>query len=209
MNHLHFLELELIRKLHHFLRSPDLDTFFRSWDFFDRTDFMIILIPFVWFVVDRRIGIRLFYLLILSAVINKVCKIFLGLPRPSHLSTDIAVLNHETPGFPSGAAQTAVILSSLIIIECKRRFFWILGLLFGLCLCFSRVYLGLHFPSDIFGGMIVGGLLVCIYVKAFPIIENKWTKWMFRQKIIFIGILPTLIGLLTLYLELRTLRAQV
>jgi undecaprenyl-diphosphatase len=39
-----------------------------------------------------------------------------------------------------------------------NRWLWVLGA-WGILVCYSRMYLGVHYPSDIFAGLIFGGLL--------------------------------------------------
>ncbi|MCB1118583.1 MAG: phosphatase PAP2 family protein, partial [Chlamydiia bacterium] len=153
---LHVIELSWIATLHEAIRTPLLDDIVRYWDYFDSAEFLMVLVPAVWYLVGRKMGTRLFYLMIFSAFLNKGLKLLFGLPRPCHLWPDLGVMHYSSPGFPSGAAQTAAILASLIIMESKDKRLWALGLLFGLSLCFSRIYLGLHFPSDILGGLVSG-----------------------------------------------------
>lgn len=63
--------------------------------------------------------------------------------------------------FPSGHATSSVSASSLLLLHLP---FWI-GIPFmgiGLCIVWSRMYLGVHYPTDIFGGMIIGGICAII-----------------------------------------------
>ncbi|MBW4481256.1 MAG: phosphatase PAP2 family protein [Tildeniella torsiva UHER 1998/13D] len=66
---------------------------------------------------------------------------------------------HDDFSFPSGHAtysMTFVIALVLLNWDSPRRP-WLIGLgsLFVLCIGVSRVYLGVHFPSDIFGGWLL------------------------------------------------------
>lgn len=166
--------MEWVRHLQEALRSPWLDGFFKAWDFADSAYFSILVIALVWYLWDQRIGTRLLYILIISLAVNKILKGIFDLPRPCQIDPLAGILCSRSPGFPSGAAQTATILAGLVFIECKRALYRGLALAFAFLLCFSRVYLGLHYPIDILGGIAVGSALLLIYSKGFPLVEKYW-----------------------------------
>jgi len=174
MGAMHAHELEWIHRLQDALRSPWMDRIFLGWNYIDSLGFLLLVLVLVWYLVDRRIGIRLAYILMLSSVVNVFLKYFFGLPRPCQIDPSVSVICSAAPGFPSGAAQTAIILAVVIILECRKRLYWYLGLVFAFLLCFSRIYLGLHYFTDILGGLASGGLLLLIYWKVFPIMEKQW-----------------------------------
>lgn len=77
----------------------------------------------------------------------------------------------DDPSFPSGHAVLSFYfygtLFSLItrFVKLKKRKVLILGACFGLLvllIALSRIYLGCHYPSDILGGFILGGIWVLI-----------------------------------------------
>ncbi|MBS3902759.1 MAG: phosphatase PAP2 family protein [Anaplasmataceae bacterium] len=171
---LHDRELEWIHKLQQGLRTPFTDYFFIGWNYVDTLGFSMFLVSLVWYLINRRVGIRLLYILILSSVINSILKNYFGSPRPCQIDPSVGLLCLSSCGFPSGAAQTAIILASVVVIECRRRLYWYLGYTFAFFLCFSRIYLGVHYFSDILGGVIVGGVLSLIYWKLFPLMERIW-----------------------------------
>src|SRR3954463_11120040 len=82
-----------------------------------------------------------------------VLKLIFTRTRPD-LFTDIILPTDYS--FPSGHALTALTLYSfiaLLLLE-HRHYLWaVLALLFALLICFSRIYLGVHFPSDILGAL--------------------------------------------------------
>lgn len=205
---LHLDELHWIQQLHDAIRAPILDRFFIGMNALDSMGFVFLVVTVVWYLVNQRIGIQLLYILALSAVINRFLKIHFDLPRPCQLSASIGLLCPSSRGFPSGAAQSAIIYAGVLFFECRNWFFRILGIAFAVLLCFSRIYLGVHFFTDIVAGLVVGGGLLFVYKYLFPIFEKNWKeyafiypffvvviaqKWAVSQCILFIGIF---IGLL-------------
>ncbi|MBS0630247.1 MAG: phosphatase PAP2 family protein [Verrucomicrobia bacterium] len=171
------LEMEWIHQLQDTLRSNLLDWFFIGWHYIDTIFFTMLVIVAVWALFDRKIGIKMTYIFILSYVMNKFLKVTFGLPRPCQLDPSVAVwVCFYKFGFPSAAAQSATIYLGLVLIEFKKRIHWVWGALFAFFLCFSRIYLGLHFFHDILGGIAVGAFLVLIYWKIFPKLEPYW-RW--------------------------------
>lgn len=163
------LELDWMHRLLDAIRTPFWNKFFIFWNYFDSLPFGLVVIGIVWYLINRQIGIRLFYVMMLSSIVNELLKYLFDLPRPCQMDPSLGLLCLKTPGFPSGAAQMGMVYAGVLILECKQRIWQLLGVLFALFLCFSRIYLGVHFFTDILGGLFVGGLLLLVYAKVFPL----------------------------------------
>lgn len=188
----HDAQLKLIHAIHEH-RSPFLDSFFKALDFFDRQEFFFILIPMIWLFKGWKTGLRLYYILSLSALFNQVFKgIFLS-PRPYHLDPSVSVIQVSGLGFPSGAAQTVILLSGLMLIYAKGSWKWPLAFIYIGLVSFSRVYLGVHFFTDVLAGWAVGGLLLMIYLTVFPLIEKGFEKTLLLLPLLLSQIIPLLL----------------
>ncbi len=166
------IQLEWMLKMQGLLRSSMMDAFFKTWNLVDTPGFYLLLGAVVWRLWNRRIGIQLFYTLLIGTALIILLKQLFAQPRPCHIDTSVGILCHSSYGFPSGAASSAAIVFGMALLECRSRFSRSLALLFALLLCFSRVYLGLHYPTDILGGLVVGALCFLGCQKLFPLIER-------------------------------------
>lgn len=89
--------------------------------------------------------------------------------RPSCIDNPLSEITHTVNGyhggrfgFPSCHAANSFALASFLSLfyrSWKARCF-IIG--WSLLLCWSRIYLGVHYPGDIAGGIIVGGICGCL-----------------------------------------------
>lgn len=168
-----FQIIEFIQKF----RTPWLDVFFKFLNFFDTYFFYVLFIPVIWIGYNRKFGIRLFFILFLSFIINEQLKNIFMFPRPSQINPTLGIIHLDTYSFPSGAAQNAILIS-LIFIHHFRNKIWpiFLGIGYWFFISFSRMYLGVHFLSDLIGGWVVGLLLFLIYLYIFPKIETHIYK---------------------------------
>ena len=181
-----------IKFLHQF-RSSFLDNFFVFLNFFDTGEFLFILIPTLWIGYTWKVGSRLFYIILLSSLANLGLKCMVLEPRPSQIDPSLAVIEISGYSFPSGAAQTAILLSTLLVFYWKSKWKWFVSLNFLFWISLSRIYLGAHYPRDILAGCFVGFVLLLIFFYIFPLIEKLFTRISEMRAMLLSIIVPLLI----------------
>lgn len=120
----------------------------------------------------RKIGVILLISLILDTLVcNVLLKNIFMRPRPCTINPDVSLLisKPQDYSFPSGhTAASFTIVSVLWLLKQKKLF--IISLIVACLIAFSRMYLYVHFPSDIIGGIFVGVLCGFIsYLISFKI----------------------------------------
>jgi membrane-associated phospholipid phosphatase len=162
------------------LSSPAADLFFRLVTLLGDEKFYLLLLPLVYWCVDKRLGIRLAVLVMASNVINLWVKYACNLPRPyrSPEVVKIRLLGSETgPGFPSGHAQGVAVAFGYLAHRARRWGAWVAAAVLVLLVAFSRIYLAEHYPHDVLGGLAIGLAVLAIFVWAAPRVEDLWLSW--------------------------------
>jgi len=151
----------------HFVQSghgPVLDAGFTGFTTSGGAPFIVILILVTVWCVEFPTGMRLSIVFLSSAYVNIGLKDLFAQPRPFELVPSVKRYPAQGYGFPSGHAQSAVVVWGTIAASLRKKWAWIAsGLLIAL-IGLSRVYLGVHFPTDVLGGWIVGAVLLWAYV---------------------------------------------
>jgi membrane-associated phospholipid phosphatase len=166
--------LELIRAVQS-VHGPVLDTIFKAITFTGEEDFFLILLPLILWCVDFAFGARLAFFFLFSAFVNSGIKGLFAHPRPFDLDPTVKLHEAGGYGFPSGHSQSAVVVWGIIASYVRRRWVWAVAVLLMVLVGFSRVYLGVHFPTDVLGGWALGAVLLVGYVLLVPHIE-AWLK---------------------------------
>ena len=136
----------------------------------------LVLIPLVYWCVDEKKGLHLGIVVLASAWLNITLKHSLSLPRlfSGTQEPSFGVINEYVigGGFPSGHAQTSLVLFVFLALWIRKKWFWGIAAAICLLIAFSRIYLGMYFPTDILGGWIIGGLILFAYFKLAPLAEK-------------------------------------
>lgn len=119
--------------------------------------------------------VQISFVLVLSAISNLILKRFFDRARPE--AEHLVVV--KTLSYPSGHAMSAMAFYGFVIYlfykYIKNPFLKILAILLTgiliLSIGVSRIYLGVHFPSDIIGGFIAGFIWVVFCILIFNLIE--------------------------------------
>lgn len=119
--------------------------------------------------------VQTIFVLVVAFLSNVILKRFIDRARPGieHL------VNVETLSYPSGHAMSAMAFYGFVIYLFYRfKINIILKTLIIILLAFiilnfgiSRIYLGVHYPSDIAGGYIAGFIWVVFCILIFNLVE--------------------------------------
>ena len=114
----------------------------------------------------RRAGICSMAALICMVLLNDVLlKHLINRTRPYEVIDSLSILisRQDSTSFPSGhtsaafASWTALRLTIPQVLDKKKaRLFLILTLILAILISLSRMYVGVHYPTDILGGLVLG-----------------------------------------------------
>lgn len=145
----------------------------------------------------QREGIALLVTFIVSTLLAVGIQFLVMRPRP----VDIRAVQIASafPSFPSGHAAAALSGATLVSLVWRRASF--LALPGAALVCFSRLYLGQHYPSDLLGGAILGVAVAtavygCWYRPA-DITRPRWAWLLWSQvAVVLLASLGAYLGLL-------------
>lgn len=129
---------------------------------------MIVILAFIYFVYNKKLGEAIAYSVFLSLNLNNAIKGLFKAPRPFEYDNTIKGKRAHTAtgySFPSGHTQGATSLYGSIGLRLKNKKLWIIIICLLFLVGISRLYLGVHFPRDVIVGWILGTL--CAIVGAY------------------------------------------
>ena len=174
--------------------SPSLDLLFKGFTFLGDEEFFLIFLPFFYWCLDRRTGLSLLVLFLVSAYLNSAAKILADQPRPFEYDSRVkSIITESSGGFPSGHAQSAVVLWGYLAYLYRHKPVWIITGLFIIGIPLSRIYLGVHFPTDIFGGYVLGLIVLVGFLWLSPRMASWLAAAGFGRQIGIAFILPAIL----------------
>ena len=119
---------------------------------------------------NKKIGFSIISNLVIVTILNQLLKNILQRPRP----TEFRIVEETGYSFPSGHSMASMAfygyLIYLIYKYVKNKYLkWTLIVLLGILICtigISRIYLGVHYTSDVLGGFLISISYLVIYISA-------------------------------------------
>jgi undecaprenyl-diphosphatase len=168
------LDFQLFRLINNLAgRNDALDGLMRLLvnDYFLTTTMSLILVIF-WFEGrdqdrrerNQRAVLRAVIALFIANIILKLCNLIYFRPRP-FVGHEVNLLFYRPTdsSFPSNPATVGFSIATAVWLYNRRlgALLLMLATLFGL----SRIYCGVHYPSDVIAGALLGALSACLVVK--------------------------------------------
>lgn len=139
---------------------------------------IILALLLVCFKKTRKCGILMLISMLIGVILgNGIIKNIVRRDRPCWIDESIALLikNPSDFSFPSG--HTLASFEAAIMIFLFNKKYGVLAIMVALLIAFSRLYLFVHFPTDVLGGAILGtAISIGVYYGAKKILDSKSIK---------------------------------
>ena len=137
-------------------------------------------IVMLFFKKTRAAGIILLAALALGFLSGDVLlKHLVNRPRPFTVNTDIALLIKQPSGSSFPSTHSVLAAASTTVLLAKKREVGFIALVLTVCIAFSRLYLYIHYPTDVLCGLLLGilcgaaALLIARAIKLENRLANK------------------------------------
>ncbi len=118
---------------------------------------------------DKKIGLSICLNLIIATALNILLKNILQRPRP----TEFSLINESGYSFPSGHSMVSMAFYGFIIYLTykyvkNKKIKWTLIIILSLLIFsigISRIYLGVHYTSDVLGGFLISISYLVVYTR--------------------------------------------
>lgn len=154
-----------------------------AFSIFGETLFLVLLICLLYWIYEKKLGEKLVLVTFSSMTVNGFIKSAVARPRPyvgdsvSRVHIDNAFLSTVElapyESFPSGHAQLSAGLFFTGAFRFRKVWAWLLFPLLTLGVMCSRLYLGVHFPTDVLVGATMGSTFACFWEFIYQEFEGK------------------------------------
>ncbi len=150
------------------LRNPATNALFLAASVLGTEQVYMAILMTVYLCVNHRFGFHLMAVFLVSAWANAELKWLFGTMRPFEMYPDqlhpMFTRGAEGNAFPSGHAQNATVVWGMLAMRARSRRVQIGLVALIAVIMFSRLFLQVHWPLDLLGGLLVGVGMLGIYL---------------------------------------------
>ena len=126
---------------------------------------------------NKKIGLSIFSNIVIITILNQLLKRILRRPRP----TEFRIVEETGYSFPSGHSMVSMAFYGYLIYLIYRYINnkyikWSLIVLLSILICLigiSRIYLGVHYTSDVLGGFLLSISYLVVYISLIKNLKIK------------------------------------
>ncbi len=159
------------------------------WNVSAKYTWVPLYVIFAWFIIQKygKASWLPIVFTILAVVLGDQCSTHLAKNivmryRPSHnltLQSQLHYINGYIGGmygFVSSHATDTTAFALFMILLFRQKIVTVSLICWVLLVCYSRMYLGVHYPSDILGGMILGLICSSLMFWLYTVTDRKFIK---------------------------------
>ena len=153
----------------------------------------MVIIAVIYWSIDRKLGLRMAIFLLVAASFNTILKQAFHSPRPYWTDLRLKPIQVENGfGMPSGHAQASTVWL-LIAAHLRSVSFWSVAVVITFLIGLSRIYLGVHFPSQVLAGWMIGIVLLIIFLRMEAMLVDWFKDMRLHYQILFVSGITILI----------------
>ena len=165
------MEIEILNYIQNF-RNEYLDIFFKYITKLGDVGIIWILLTLVFLIYKpyRKYAIVLALALVIDFIFcNLILKNLIARTRPFDINTSIQLLINKPRDYSFPSGHTGVSFASAFTLLFLKVRYWYIALILSILIAISRMYLYVHFPTDIIGGILVGlfSAVLAVYIVNF------------------------------------------
>lgn len=154
-----------------------LDSLLRVLSIYGNSRHHLLIAAVVFWTGYTRVGGRLAMGTLISTIAFAACRQFFASPRPYWNHPDLFHgLTEKAYGMPSGHTQNAALFWGLLAYSLKSRWFCLAAGILVIATGISRLYLGLHYPSQVAIGLATGLLLLLLFIALEQTVINFFRR---------------------------------
>lgn len=121
------------------------------------------------------IGVLLSYALVYLTG-QLILKDIIARPRPCHLDQTVELLVSRPSSYSCPSTHSAWAFAAASVIFMNHRKTGIAALIIAALIAFSRLYLFVHFPTDVLFGIVLGVICAIVSVSVIRLISGKLSR---------------------------------
>ena len=139
---------------------------------------ILVTLALLWYYKTRKLGVRCMVSMVIGLVItNLILKNWVARIRPYELiqGLECIVKKADDYSFPSGHTTNSLACAWVIFRRAPKK--WgVPALILAILISLSRLYVGIHYPTDVLGGAVIGIGSACLALWLVPKLEKKFRR---------------------------------
>ena len=139
---------------------------------------ILVTLALLWYYKTRKLGVRCMVSMVIGLVItNLILKNWVARVRPYELieGLQLMVEKQHDFSFPSGHTTNSLACAWVIFRRAPKK--WgVPALILAILISLSRLYVGIHYPTDVLGGAVIGIGSACLSLALVPKLEKRFRR---------------------------------
>lgn len=139
---------------------------------------ILITLVLLCFKKTRRIGVCCAVSMLLGLLVTNLClKNWVARIRPYEAIEGLRLIisPEHSFSFPSGHSTNAF-AAGMVLFKMLPRKYGVPTLILAVIIAFSRIYVGVHYPTDVLAGIVIGCMTSILAIMIVKTIENKMAE---------------------------------